>query len=290
MEWTVLTLAAIVGAVVGLLAGIFGVGGGFLIVPLLNLALGIPIELAVGASACQVLGPATTALLARRIRRHQMQLPLTVAGGLLIGTYLGGELLHRTRQYGDVELPSGLTPLAEVLVLFAYLILLVSVALFLFWEVHRSRQGTPVATGWLNRIPLPPHTAVPGIAEPMSIPILGWFGLAIGLISGMLGISGGLILLPALVYLFALSTQEAVISTLVIVWIVGVQATVVHAWNGYVRLELVLALLLGGTVGARLGSELGPKLRGRHLRLGFAWVVVAAAGVIAAKLVRLFLA
>ena len=82
---SMLVPVTLAGAAVGVVAGLFGVGGGFLLVPVLNIVLRIPMELAVGAGACQVLGPATTSLLARRVAREHLRLPLTIAGGLFRG-------------------------------------------------------------------------------------------------------------------------------------------------------------------------------------------------------------
>ena len=83
-EWTLTSvlIAASVGGAVGFLSGVFGVGGGFLLVPILNAALGIPMSIAVGSTACYTLGPATTAMLARRPVAGFLQLPVILSGGL----------------------------------------------------------------------------------------------------------------------------------------------------------------------------------------------------------------
>ena len=79
-----LALVGLAGGGIGFVSGMFGIGGGFLIVPVLNIGLKVPIELAVGAGACQGLGPATTALLARRVSTADVRMPLTIAGGLFV--------------------------------------------------------------------------------------------------------------------------------------------------------------------------------------------------------------
>ncbi len=91
-----LLLVALVGAVVGFISGVFGVGGGFLIVPLLNIGLGLPMQIAVGSAACQVLGPATTCLLARRLTIEDLRLPAMIFGGLSVGVLTGADILRRT--------------------------------------------------------------------------------------------------------------------------------------------------------------------------------------------------
>ena len=93
-----------------------------------------------------------------------------------------------------------------------------------------------------------------------------------------------MVLLPALIYLLGLRTHKAVLNTVVIVWIIALQATVVHAWHGNIDLMLVIALLLGGTLGARIGSEVSQKMGGGQLRSGFGWLLLATALLIAAKI------
>ena len=280
-----LGLAMCAGGGVGFLSGVFGVGGGFLIVPVLSILLGLPMELAVGAGACQMLGPATTSLVARRVRAEQLRLPLMIAGGLLIGVLFGAEALESAKAAGEVTIRGRAVPAAELSVLVIYLVILLGLGSFFLWEV---RRGAGTKTGWsapLARWPIGPTAVFPEYGgRRLSIAIIAWFGLLVGFLSGMLGIGGGIVLLPGLIYLLGLPTRQAITSSLAIVWITAAQATVVHAWLGNVDLGLVAALLSGGTAGARLGSELSARLGGQQLRRGFGWLLLAAAALIAAKL------
>lgn len=286
-----LAMVALAGGGVGFLSGVFGVGGGFLLVPVLNILLGIPIELAVGAGSCQVLGPATTSLLARRIGWKDLKLPLIVAGGLFVGVFAGAGLLEDAKSADEILLPSGPVPMAEFVVLVTYLVLLLAVGLFAMWEARRVRQSRPIQRGWIAGWRLPPFAS---FSEPgglgISIPILAWFGLGVGFLAGLLGMSGGLILLPGLIYLLGLRTQQAVAASLVIVWFAAAQATVIHAWHDNIHLTLVAALLFGGTVGARLGAEIGGHWAGGQLRQRFGWMAIGAAALIAFQVARMFLA
>ena len=190
----VLIPMALTGAVVGVVAGLFGVGGGFLLVPVLNIFLGIDMELAVGAGACQVLGPATTSLLARRVGHDHLRLPLTIAGGLFIGVYCGAQVLWSAKHHGEIELPGKTVPLAELVVLTTYFLLMLSLGVFALWEVQRFRQNRPLKRGWIAGWTIPPYAELPGFDHPrLSVTILAWFGLSIGFAAGMLGMSGGLI-------------------------------------------------------------------------------------------------
>ncbi len=282
-DLAIVTTAA---AAIGGVSGFFGVGGAFLLVPVLNIALGIPVELAVGVCACQILGLATTSILARRIDITQLKLPLILSGGLFCGVLAGArglrwaDSLGRTTWWGrDFEV-------SAALVLSLYCLLLTSLG-FLCLKLSRrtdlsSRTGDRVF--WLS---IPPYTEIDE-SGPVSIVGLTWLGLVIGGLSGLLGISGGLILLPTLTYLVGMRTHEAVVASLVIVWITTAQATAVHAWNGNVDLALAAALLLGGTFGARIGSEVGLRARGAQFRRWFAYLLLLTAVLCAARLVWIF--
>lgn len=279
-----LIYAALAGAGVGAISGLFGIGGGFLLVPLMNILLGIPMDVAVGSCVCQVLGPATAALLARDIEREHLRVPSLIAGGLIVGVGVGAWTLEEAKSYGHFESNGRLTSIADIAVLGAYLLLLVGLALFAFWEVFRLRTQRPIPRGWILKLAIPPLVHVPEIGEqPVSLPILCWFGLTVGFTSGLLGISGGLLLLPGFVFLLGLSTQRAVVSSMVIVFGVSVISTAVHAWLGHVDLRLVVALLFGGTVGARLGSDYGARLTGPQVRFAFGCLLTLAASIIGAR-------
>jgi len=291
MEFSIPELLIIIaaGSGIGWIAGLFGVGGGFLLVPVMNILLGIPVEYAVGASACQVLGPATTALLARRVRWTSLNLPLTIAGGLLIGVSAGTLTFRNLETLGSAELFGRMIEPAQVSVLVVYLIVMLSVGLFSIWETNRSKIGQPVSVGWFSQWNLPPLVRFREFeGERMSLPIVCWFGVGIGFVSGLLGMSGGLILIPGLVYLLGMRVEKAILPTLIIVWMISFQATVVHAWNGYVDLTLVSALLIGGTLGAQLGARTGQQWGGTKLRERFGWLLLMSAALIAFKLYRIF--
>lgn len=274
-------LITVVGAAVGLIAGIFGVGGGFLIVPLLNIVLGLPMQFAVGSAACQVLGPATTSVMARRVTREHLKLPLMITGGLLIGVFAGARILYELTSLPAAE---GATNHGETVVLAVYFVLLVGLGCFSLWESSREIAGRPVRTGWLADVRLPPVADIEGIDRPISIAIASWFGLFVGFLSGLLGISGGLLLLPGLIYLLGLEWHRAVTSSMIIVWLVAIQATIAHSIHDHIRLPVVIGLLLGGTFGARLGVEWSRGLSPVYGRRSFGWLAMGTAVTIAAKL------
>jgi len=287
IDLLLILLVLLVGLGVGLIAGLFGIGGGFLVVPALHIILRIPVAMAVGVGACQVLGPATTSLLARRISREQLRLPLTIAGGLVGGVLIGATLLNYARNQ-SLEIDRSRVPIEDLIVLGTYLILLVGIGLFSLWEVHRDRQRRPLKRGWVTTWSIPPFGTFPEFQQSrMSVTVLSWFGLCVGLMAGLLGTSGGLILLPGLIYLFGVRTHKAVATSLVIIWIAAAQATIVHVWYGHINAQtllIVAALLVGSTLGARLGSRFSEQLGGRTLRYGFGWLLLSVAVLIAVEL------
>jgi len=276
--FTVLEFVAmvLVGAGVGLVSGLFGVGGGFLIVPVLSALYGFRLAW-IGTASCQALGQATTGLMARRLDWHHLQLPLIVSGGLLTGVWFGSRMLSFASADSGDE--------GETLVLGSYTVLLSLVGILALWETHRTRHGRPFKRGWLANWPLPPYANFPQLnTSRTSITVLAWFGLAVGFLAGMLGLSGGMIMLPGLIYCIGLGTHQAVAVTLVVVWLVAAQAGAIHAWYGRVELMPVLALLAGGTIGARIGSQFSERLGGSTIRNSFGYLLLGTAALSAAQL------
>lgn len=276
------------GFVVGGMAGTLGIGGSFLLVPLLTAFLKVPVLTAVGTTACQLLGPATTALLARRVSRDQFRLPLIITGGIIIGILVGTGLLEAARQLGNIEWHGGTIEAVDLLVMSTYLVMLTGIGTFALYEVHREKQGRKIPRGTLARLRIPPIDTFEELSTgSLSIPVLSMFGLVSGLTAGLMGISGALILIPGMVYLLGIRSKQAIVASLVVVWITSFLATIVHAWRGNVDLALALALMSGGTIGARLGSELGQRLKGQALRRCIGWLALGAAVVVLCRLARL---
>jgi uncharacterized protein len=286
---TDLAIVVVAGGGIGWIAGLFGVGGAFLLVPVLNILLDIKVELAVGSTACQILGPATTALMARQIRLRDLKLPLTLAGGLMIGVMAGTMSFRYLDQFGTITLWGKEVSAAQTAVLAWYFIVMVQVGLFSIWESKRAERGRPISMGWIAGWNIPPLVRFREFeGEQISLPVLCWFGLGVGFQSGLIGTSGGLILIPGMIYLLGIRAEKAILTTLIIVWMISFQATVIHAWNGYVDLKLVCALLVGGTFGAQLGVRTGKLWGGEKLRRRFGWLLLASAAMIAVKFANMF--
>lgn len=280
-------MISLAGGLIGFLAGMFGVGGGFLLVPILHIVLGIDMEYAVGASACQVLGPATTSILARKMRFRDLFFPLVITGGLLFGVIAGTGILEHAKDSAAVSMNGKSIVVVDLVVLVAYFLMLLGLGVISLRSAHHS-DAELNGNILKDHFQIPPLAEFPGLCEgKLSIPVIAWFGLGLGLISGLLGISGGILLLPMLIFGLGIPTHRAISCSLVIVWIVALQSTIAHAWHGNISIVIVIALLLGGTVGARLGSDLNAKLKGLQLRKQFGWLLLSVAFMIGVRLIFL---
>jgi hypothetical protein len=139
--------------------------------------------------------------------------------------------------------------------------------------------------GIVSRWRVRPMANIPDLTpSEYSIPLLALLGFGVGCLSGFLGMSGGLVLIPATVFLLGLKVRDATTVTVVIVWLASCQACVLHTLHGRVNLWLTVALLVAGPIGARLGAEFGMRLQGRQLRLGFGLLVLCAAAIVWVRL------
>lgn len=289
-DWTLLgfVFALTVGGSVGFLSGMFGVGGGFLLVPILNVFLGIPMSLAVGSTACYTLGPATVAVMARRPVWGFLQLPLIISGGLLAGVYLGANFLNALSDREGLVIAGRIVPADDLLILSSYAVLMIAICVLTFRDGLRRTKSTREHTGLFSYGLLPPVAQIDDLSPSRhSIPLVAWTGVVIGFLSGFLGMSGGLVLIPACIYLFGLRVHEAGTVTIVIVWLVSAQSTVLHAYHDHINLPLVVSLLISGTVGAALGAQFAGGLSASQLKIGFGTLVLLAALIVLTRLCML---
>jgi len=269
----------LIGGIVGLLPGLFGVGGGFVTVPALHLLAGIPLNIAVGSVACNMLGPGTTGLLHRHGRRQlELQMPLTMSGGVIVGVFLGIAFLEWAKHEGSARLD---------LVLFScyfVLLLVLAAVLTLEWYVSGTKP-LKSRRGWLEPMGLPlavPFREIDG--RLASLPVVTTLAIMVSFLNTGLGMGGGVLIVPALVFLVGVPTHRAVTVSLVISCMTGAFGTVGHALHGNIDLSLVCLLLVGGAFGAKLGSQIGEKLSGRRLRGFFSLLIVAVAVAVGIKL------
>jgi uncharacterized membrane protein YfcA len=291
MSLLTLLTVLVIGTLVGVLPGLFGVGGAFVTVPALNMLAGIPLDMAIGSAACQVLGPATTGILHRQGAGDlEIKMPSVMIGGTVVGLWLGMKFVDWAGDPTDVWQLFGRTvPRLESIMMFCYFALLVSLTLVVALDWHYRRLRPPASsTGKLANLKLPPLGDFPELGgRAFSIPVLTTLGTIVGFLNGGMGMGGAIVLIPSLVSLVGVPLHRAITVSLVLSWMGAIGATWGHALAGRIDLWLVSLLLVGGTIGAKIGSEIGGRLGGERLKAYFALVILVVAVVVGARLLHL---
>lgn len=272
------------GWMVGILSGMFGVGGGFLITPLLFF-IGIPPAVAVATGANQVVASSFSAVLAHfRRRTVDLKMGWVLLGGGLIGSALGMVVFNYLRSLGQVDL----------LVQLSYVFFLGVIGALMFIESARAilrarRNGahTPAkrrTRTWVHSMPFKTRFRTSGIYISVIPPIL--VGVAVGFLAAIMGVGGGFIMVPAMIYVLGIPTKVVVGTSLFQIIFVTAFTTMLHAATNYtVDIALALVLLIGGVVGAQIGTQIGLKLKAEQLRILLALMVLLVSGKIGLDLV-----
>ncbi len=271
------------GAGVGFLSGLFGVGGGFLMTPLLIL-IGIPPAIAVGSEAAQIVASSVSGVLAHTRRGNvdfKMGTALLVGG--LVGSSLGVWVFGILRRLGQIDL---VITLAYILTLGAIGGLMLIEAINTMRRAQRSggahtklHQHT-----WLHGLPFKMRFPRSRLYISGLLPLL--IGAVVGVLAALMGVGGGFIMVPAMIYLLGMPTSVVVGTSLFQIIFVTANVTFLQAYeNQTVDMVLALLLLVGGVVGAQFGAQLGVRLRGEQLRGLMALMVLAVAGKLAYDLV-----
>lgn len=264
------------GAAVGFLSGMFGVGGGFLITPLL-IFYNIPPAIAVATGANQVIASSFSGALAH-VKRGTLDFKLgtvLLIGGIF-GSTIGAFVFALLRAIGQLDLFISLL----------YVALLGTVGALMMVEsvraLQRTRSGaapTMKKSGqhnWIHKLPLKMRFRTSKLFVSV-IPVLG-LGAAIGFLAAIMGVGGGFIMVPALIYLLKVPTNVVVGTSLFQIIFVAAYTTLVHATaNQTVDVVLAFILMVGGVAGAQYGAKAGQKLRGEQLRALLAALVLAVA-------------
>ncbi|MEM9844260.1 MAG: sulfite exporter TauE/SafE family protein [Pseudomonadota bacterium] len=259
------------GGMVGVLSGMFGVGGGFLMTPLLFF-IGIPPAVAVATEANQIVASSFSGVLAH-LRRKTVDLRMgtvLLVGGL-IGAALGVVVFNYLKALGQVDL----------LVRLCYVIFLGIVGGMMFVEslnaIRRSKKGTPPTRRkhtWVHRLPFKMRFRTSGLYISVIPPIL--VGISVGILAAIMGVGGGFIMVPAMIYLLGMPTKVVVGTSLFQIIFVTGFTTLLHATTNFtVDVALAVLLLIGGVIGAQVGTSIGTKLKAEQLRILLAIMVLA---------------
>ncbi len=264
------------GASVGFLAGMFGVSGGFLLTPLL-IFYGIPPGVAVATTASHMTASAMSGALTQwRHRAVDLRMGLVMITGGLAGTELGVFLFGLMRRAGQIELTVSL----------GYVVLLGVIGALMLNEAARTllaaRAGKdtfrrkPGQHNWIHGLPLKMRFRKSRLYISIIPPAL--LGVIAGIMSAIMGVGGGFMLVPAMIYLLRMPTNVVLGTSLLQILCVTVATTVLHSVSDF-SVDIVLAglLILGGVIGTQFGLRVGAKLRGEELRLLLALLVLAVA-------------
>jgi uncharacterized membrane protein YfcA len=261
---------------VGVLSGLFGVGGGFLTTPLL-IFYGIPPTVAAASAASQVTGASVSGVFAH-FRRGGVDVAMgavLVAGGM-IGSLLGAFLFRLLQASGQIDTVINLL----------YVVLLASIGSLMMRDAIRTlqaarREGAPAAAKRRHHplvaaLPLRWRFYASGLYISPFAPFL--LGMATGVLTVLLGVGGGFIMVPAMIYLLGMGTRVVVGTSLFQILFVTAATTLIHAVTTH-AVDIVLAslLLVGSVVGAQLGAMLAQKLKPDYLRLLLAGLVLVVA-------------
>ena len=268
-----------VGGGVGVLSGMFGVGGGFLITPLLFF-IGVPPAVAVATGVNQVVASSISGVLAHLKRKTvDLRMGTVLLIGGLVGSLIGIWFFNLMSRLGQIDL----------IVQLSYVIFLGIIGGLMLQESLRAlmRSKNPDAVRrklhthiWVHNLPMKMKFRTSGLYISVFPPLL--VGVGVGILAAIMGVGGGFVLVPAMIYLLGMPTKVVIGTSLFQVTFVAAFTTMMHAiTNQSVDVMLATFLILGGVIGAQVGTRIGVKLRAEQLRILLALLVLAVCGKIA---------
>lgn len=281
-------LLAGIGFLVGILGGFFGVGGGFIAGPLM-FWIGVPMNFVVGTDLAHMTGKSIVAARRHRALGHvDIKLGLIMVVGTIPGVEIGARIIEFLKNTGAVEQVIG----------GAYIVILLIISFFTAWESLRALRMTrterlPIqdALGFegaaerVHSIAIPPMVSFPtsGIASVSLWAVIG-VGFITGLLAGALGVGGGFVRMPLLVYLVGVPTHVTVGTDLFEIVISAGFGTLTHAVKGNVDILMALVMQTGAAVGAQIGAVSTRYVSGPKIRLAFSVLPIVGAALVIARL------
>ncbi|MGY3438214.1 MULTISPECIES: sulfite exporter TauE/SafE family protein [unclassified Marinovum] len=268
------------GGIVGVLSGMFGVGGGFLMTPLLFF-IGIPPAVAVATEANQIVASSFSGLLAHLKRKTvDLRMGCVLLVGGLIGAAMGVFVFNYLKSLGQVDL----------LVKLCYVVFLGIIGALMFVEslraIRKLRKSGGVAPakrkhrGWVTALPFKMRFRTSGLYISVIPPVI--VGILVGVLAAIMGVGGGFIMVPAMIYILHMPTKVVIGTSLFQIIFVTAFTTLLHATTNYtVDMALAVLLLVGGVIGAQIGTRIGVKLKAEQLRILLAILVLAVCGKLA---------
>ena len=264
------------GGIVGFLSGMFGVGGGFLMTPMLMM-IGIPPAVAVATEANQIVASSVSGALAQYRRGNvDVKMGLILLVGGIVGSVIGVQIVKILREIGQVDLVIKLT----------YVTMLSIIGSMMFIEsinaVRKAKKAggkaapvkKPGSHNWVHGLPFRMRFPRSKLYISVIPPIL--VGVAVGLLAALMGVGGGFIMVPAMIYLLRMPTGVVVGTSLFQIGFVTILTTILNSvQNQTVDVMLALILMSSAVIGAQLGAKVGAKLPGEQLRVLLALMVLA---------------
>jgi len=269
-------LVLALGGGIGLLSGLFGVGGGFLMTPLL-IFIGVPPAVTVGTQANQIIAASVSGVLAH-LRRGNVDVKMggiLIAGGF-VGSTLGVWLFSILKRLGHID----------VTITTGYVLFLSVVGGYMLYEslpgvlnrktpLNMSARG-PGRHTWIHGLPFKTRFRTSKLYISALLPLV--IGFLVGILSAIMGVGGGFVLVPALIYLVGMPTQVVIGTSLLQTIFVAINTTLLQAAvNQTVDVVLALLLLVVGVLGAQVGARLSGKFKAEQLQMMLAIVVLAVA-------------
>lgn len=261
------------GGAVGFLSGMFGVGGGFLMTPLLIFS-GIPPAVAVATEANQILASSVSGGLAHWQRRAvDVKMGVVLFAGGLVGSFVGVQLYAMLRAIGQIDL----------MISVSYVIFLGIIGALMLVEslraIRSAQLGNPVPAkrlgqhSWVHGLPFRMRFKASNLYTSIIPPI--FIGFIVGMLAAIMGVGGGFIMVPAMIYILRMPTNVVVGTSLFQIIFVTAAVSIMHAvQNQTVDIMLGFILLIGGVIGAQIGARVGQRLRGEQLRAFLALIVL----------------
>ncbi len=264
------------GGAVGLLSGIFGVGGGFLMTPLL-IMFGIPPTVAAASDSNQIVGASTSGTLAHfRLGNVDFKMGILLLVGGVVGGTVGVQIIKVLRQLGN----------ADFLINLTYVLMLGTIGSYMFVESLQSmrkvkkefqpttrRKKESAYARILKSLPFQMEFPRSGIRLSALAPLV--LGTLVGILAAIMGVGGGFVMVPVMVYMLRMPMHVVVGTSLFQILFTCMNVTIMQAWENHtVDFVLALLLLIGSSIGAQLGAKLGKKLRGDQLKILLASLVL----------------
>tara|TARA_Y100000590_G_scaffold136446_1_gene156186 strand:+ start:341 stop:1252 length:912 start_codon:yes stop_codon:yes gene_type:complete len=266
-------LIVFIGMLVGSLSGLFGVGGGFLMTPLL-IFLGIPPAVAVGTEAPHVLASSISGSIVHwRKKNIDIKIGIVLLTGGLVGSTIGVNIFKILMGFGQIDL----------IIQLLFLILLGFIGFSMLFEsakttIKKYKTTSVIRTklhqhSWIHGLPLKMRFHRSKLYISAIPPFL--IGIVVGILSAMMGIGGGFIMIPAMVYILGMSTNVVVGTSLFQIIFVTANSTFFQSYlNQTVDIVLASLMILGGVIGAQIGARIGTSVKAEYLRGALAFIVL----------------